>query len=579
MPRIDLSKQEASALVEMARRRTTSIELFRSQPHQDEIFESNARELLVRGGVRSGKSTSLGVLTAAIAMDASITLSDGRKVRARRPHQRGKPLTIWIIGYDQRHIGETIHRILFRPNLFKIIRDTETGQWRAFKQDDPSDAARSDEVMPSFPLIPNRFIKPKSWDWENASNKEFKKVTIWDPVTKETLADIYAYSSKAEPKQGDPVDCCWIDEAIKYPKHYEEWQSRLADRRGRLFWSSWPRANNSALRALTNRAKEQDKSAPSPMAQEVLLRTSENAQLDPQGKIELLSGFTPEQLASRDRGEYSLDQLKMYPLFDKSYHCACYPEEVDDEVSKILRQHNWNPPGDWTRELVLDPGTNHPAVIFCAIPPPQYGEYYVVFDELYPGRADADTLAPMIKAKMKGYPFYRFIIDQRAGKQTTMGFTLSVADNYSRAFKENNIYSQTTGNHFVWGSPNVEARIMRLQSWMHVNNKSGSYPFLRIITEKCPQLCKQLEEYIKDDSDDTTTIGDRPAKGQAIDLAVGLEYWSASFPKWIPVARNNIGGGSPAYQLFQRLKSQSDARSKPKDESVVLGTSLTPYRI
>ena len=58
-----------------------------------------------------------------------------------------------------------------------------------------------------------------------------------------------------------------------------------------------------------------------------------------------------------------------------------------------------------------------------------------------------------------------------------------------------------------------------------------------------------------------------------------LEYWAASFPKWIPVARNNIGGGSPAYQLFQHLKSQEAARTRPKDESVVLGTSLTPYRV
>jgi len=576
---LSISKREAGALVEMARRRTTSIELFRAQSQQNKIFESAARELLVRGGVRSGKSTSLGVLVGAIATDGHITLSDGRKVRARRPHQIGKPLTIWIVGYDQRHIGETIYRILFKPGLFKIIRDLETGQWRTFQQDDPSDAARANEVMPSFPVIPNRFIKPKSWDWENAGNKEFKKVTIWDPITQETLADIYAYSSKAEPKQGDPVDVIWIDEAIKYPGHYSEWQSRLADRRGRLFWSSWPRANNSALRALTNRAKEEDPNNPCPMTQEVILRTSENAQLDPDGKRELLAGFTPDELASRDRGEYSLDQLKMYSLFDKSYHCASYPEEVDDKISKILRQSMWNPPADWTRELILDPGTNHPAVLFCAIPPPQYGEYYVVFDELYPGRADADTLAPMIKAKMKGYPFYRFIIDQRAGKQTTMGFSLSVADNYSRAFKESNIASQITGNHFVWGSANVEARIMRLQSWMHVNNKDGSYPYLRVITDKCPNLCKQLEDYVKEDSENQNTIGDRPAKGQNIDLAVSLEYWAASFPKWIPVARNNIGGGSPAYRLFQHLKSQEAARTKPKDESVVLGTSLTPYRV
>lgn len=574
----NISNREAAALVEAARRRTTGLDLFRAQPHQDSIFLSGARELLVRGGVRAGKSLSLAVLTGAIATDSYVTLSDGRRIRARRPHQIGRPLTIWIIGYDQRHIGETIYRLLFRPGLFKIIRDRVTGQWRAFNQDDPDDAARSDQVQPSYPIIPNRFVKPGSWDWENKGNHEFKKVVIWNPVTKDTLAEIYAYSSKAEPKQGDPCDVIWIDEAIKYPQHYSEWQSRLADRRGRLYWSSWPRANNAALRALTTRAKDQDPSESEPMAAEVILQTSQNAQLDPQGKRELLSGFTTEELASRDRGEYSLDQLKMYPLFDRNFHCAIYPEGVDDEISKVLRATGGQPPIDWTRELILDPGTNNPAVLFCAIPPPKYGEYYVVFDELYPGRRDADQLAPMIKAKMQGYPFYRFIVDQRAGKQTTMGFSMTVADNYARAFKNHGIHSVTTGNHFVWGNANVEARIMRLQSWMHINEKSGSYPYLRVVTDRCPVLCKQLEDYVKEERQDNE-IGDRPAKGQKIDVAVGLEYWAGSFPKWFPVTGKNIGGGSASLQLFNQLRAMESSKRKPAGGSVELGHSYSPYKV
>jgi hypothetical protein len=184
----------------------------------------------------------------------------------------------------------------------------------------------------------------------------------------------------------------------------------------------------------------------------------------------------------------------------------------------------------------------------------------------------------MIKSKIQGYPIYRFIIDQRAGKQTTMGFALSVADNYSRTFKEHNIHSILTGHHFMWGSPNVESRIMRLQSWMHVNNKAGSFPYLRIVTHKCPNLCKQLEDYIKEERLDNE-VGDRPAKYQTIDLAVAAEYWCASFPKWFPVAGKNIGGGSPAFQLFQQLQASSSSRKKPDDNSVLLGTALTPYKV
>lgn len=575
MSRIDITSREAAALIEAARRRTTALELFRSQPHQDCIFQSAAREILVRGGNRSGKSTSCAVLTAAIATDAYITLSTGERVRARRPHQIGRPLTIWLIGYDQRHIGESLYRMLFRPGLFKIIRDLGTGQWRAFDYNSESDAARADEAQPSFPLIPNRYIKPNSWVYEAAGNNEFKKVTIQHPVTKEVLAEIYAYSSKAEPKAGDPVDLIFIDEAIKYPKHYAEWQARLADRRGRMFWSSWPAASNPALRRLTERARE-CKDDPNPLVQEFKLTTSGNAQLDPEGKRQMIAGWSEEERLARDQGEYALDQLRMYPLFDKAFHCADYPEGVEDEITKALRQNNWQPPSNWTRELILDPGTSKPAVLFVAIPPPTLGEYYVVYDELYPGRADADQLAKMIKVKMQGYPFYRFIIDQRAGKQTPMGFKISIAENYARAFEENNVSSVMTGHRFAWGSANVEARIMRLQSWLHINPKSGSFPYLRVVTHKCPVLCRQMEEYVKEENDGST-VGDKPAKDQSIDEAVCLEYFAASFPKWFPVTGNNIGGGSPAFRLFQQLQAKAGPGKKP--ESTVLGVALTPYKV
>ena len=577
MSRLDLTSREAEALIEAARRRTTALELFRSQPHQDCIFKSGAREILVRGGNRSGKSISCAVETAAIAMDSYITLSTGERVRARRPHQIGRPLTIWLVGYDQRHIGESFYRMLFRPGLFKIIRDRVTRQWVAYDFTNPDHIARELEAQPSFPLIPNRFVKPKSWVYESAGNNEFKKVTLIDPTTKEMMAEIYAYSSKAEPKAGDPVDIIWIDEKIEYPKHYAEWQARLADRRGRMYWSSWPVTSNQALRSLTERAKE-CADEENPMVQEFLLTTSGNSQLDPIGKEQMIAGWSDQERIARDKGEYALEQLRMYPLFDKAFHCADYPEGVEDDVTKALRQNNWQPPSNWTRELILDPGTSKPAVLFVTIPPPTLGEYYVVYDELYPGRADADQIAKMVKVKMQGYPFYRFIIDQRAGKQTPMGFKISIAENYARAFQENNIASVMTGNRFAWGSANVEARVMRLQSWLHINPKSGSFPYLRVVSHKCPSFCKQMEECIKEESDGNT-VGDRHAKGQAWDLIACCEYWAASFPKWFPTAGNNIGGGSPAFRLFQQLQAQGSQGKKSNGDSVTLGVALTPYKV
>ncbi len=202
---------------------------------------------------------------------------------------KGRCLTMWVIGYDSKHIGQTIFRLLFKKGAFKVINDEKDGHLRAYREWDEADRKRSHLVKESGPIIPAAYVDPDSWDWENKKGKEFKSVTIWHPQTHEPLAEIYAFSSKAEPKQGDPVDVIWIDEAIQDPKHYEEWQSRIVDKRGRIFWSSWPKTDNNALQELTNRAIE-EQSKPEPLVREIVMSTSENKALSEKNKEEFLGG-------------------------------------------------------------------------------------------------------------------------------------------------------------------------------------------------------------------------------------------------------------------------------------------------
>ncbi len=212
----------------------------------------------------------------------------------------------------------------------------------------------------------------------------------------------------------------------------------------------------------------------------------------------------------------------MYPLFDPNTHCAyqrcsrciansraeCLCRDTDDDIARILRQNNGQPPADWTRELILDPGTNNPAVLFCAVPPASLGEYYVVYDELYPGRKDAYQIAPLIKSKMGNFHFNRFIIDYAAGRQKTMSFSLTVEANYAEAMAKHGIRCANSGSHFTWGSTDVGGRIMRLQSWMHLDSRGK--PRLRIVTHLCPNLCRQITDCIKAEVNDQV-IDDRPA--------------------------------------------------------------------
>lgn len=571
-----ITKRKAQAVVEMARIKSSGLETFVSQPHQDAIFISMVRELLVQGGNRSGKSVCCAVLFAALAMNKEITLSDGRKINPRQKHQQGRPLTMWVIGYSLTYIGQTIYRLLFQPGLFDTIRDSETGRFRAFDKTDPKDMERRAMVRPSRPLIPKSYVKPKSWSWTNRGNKEFERVVICNPQNPdEILAEIFAYGSQSEPKAGDPCDVIWIDEAIEYPQHYPEWQARLVDRRGRLFWSSWPRGMNQALVNLEQRAIK-DKDNPQGLTQQVILTTSGNMQLDPEGKRQFLEGLTEEEKITRDQGRFNFDRFRMYETFEADRFLAIAKSvEQDDEISKILRSRDGEPPEDWCRELILDPGTNHPAVLFCAIPPPTLGEFYVVYDEVYPGRADAVQLATLTKAKLQNFCLHKMLIDKKAGKQTPMSFSLSISDNYEEKFEAAGIKCEYSGTSFTWGLPEIGPRILKLKSWMHINPKSGLFPYLRIVKNRCPNLIKQLTEYAREDKDDKEF---RPAPNQKIDVAQCLEYWAASSPKWVPPKRNNVGFVGSAYRSFLYLMSRQKKAREP-DNGITLGSSYSQYQV
>lgn len=559
---MEINQSTHKALAEYAKRRSMALSVFRPQPQQEPFFRHYAREWLVRGGTRSGKSTIASIAFGAIATDTPVTMEDGTKIDMRQPWQKGKCLTMWVIGYDSKHIGQTVHRLLFRKGLFRTIVDKKTNMLRSFRLWEPEDAARENEAKDSNPVIPAAFIDPTSWDWENKKGKEFKSVTIWNPQTKEPIANIFAFSSKAEPKQGDPVDVIWIDEAIQDPKHYDEWQSRIVDRRGRIFWSSWPKIDNNALMLLTERA-ESESDKPEPLVREIVIATSDNKALHEKNKAEFLAGLSDEARRARDRGEYITDQQRAYPLYDRETHCVKISDidliDKEDGISRELSKTDGIPPREWTRELILDPGTQHPAVLFCAIPPITYGEYRIIYQELYPGRADAFELAELIKKLGAGQRFYRFIIDARAGRQQQMGYDARVADNYIRAFKKERIKSISLGYRFVEGCGDVGGRMGCLREWLHYQD-GQDYPTLRIVNHRCPNLCKQMKNY-KLSRVNNDVREDRPAPGQAIDLAVAAEYWAASKPRYVPYSLTPEDGGAAYVQWIKRFGRKKSQQS------------------
>ncbi len=500
----------------------------------------------------SGKTLCSSVRFAAIARDVPVTFHDGTEVDLRLPHQKGRPLLMWCVGYDLRHIGQTLHRVLFRANLYKIIPDKETGQWRAYDPSREDDRKRENECKASPPLIPESEIEEMTW--ENRGERQFSTVTLKNGTI------ICAFSSMGEVKAGDPVDEIWVDEAIKYPQHYPEWQARLSDRRGRLLWSSWPKRDNMALRTLTKRAKERkDDPKSKDSVSEFILRFSENKFIDPDERDKRIAGWSEQDRIARDLGEYALDSLKMYPSFAPEIHCAYgYSPESDDALAHVLRDRNGQPPVDWTRGICLDPGTANPGVLKFAVPPLEFGEYLVIYQEVYPGRADADQVAKKVADLSAGEQFEWFIGDGHAMRITPMGVGMTTGQLYSDAFRKCGLYCHQTGSAFTYGSDDVLGRIGMVQRLLTI--RSNGLPKLRIVTASCPNLIRQMGEYERQEVDGPQgpVILDLPAPRQKIDLAVCLEYIASRDPQHVPRPVTSGRATSGASRAWARIKEESE---------------------
>ncbi len=531
---------ELKIAAELARRKRDGLGMFRALspemkecfPDQVGLFSSQASEILVRGGNRSSKSMSSAALFASLARDKPIQTWDNKMIETRRPWQKGRPLVMWIIGLQLNHIGQTIYRLLFKAGAYKIIKDLQTGDWRAYRPWDVDDQTRYAEVKPSFPLIPNSEIDPKGWAWYNKTSRQFEVCRLKNGT------EIWAFASTSDVKQGDPVDVIWIDEAIQNPDHYEEWQMRLPDVKGRIFWSSWPRKGNPALVRLTERADEQQEEMKRGLrnrvnVQEFRCTFSGNPFIDDEEKLKVREGLTEEQLRARDLGEYDLDNMKIYPWFDPGIHRALgrVPGE-DDKLGAFLRSVGGTPPADWTHDLIIDPGSAKPAVLMCAIPPPMFWEdgepFFVPYREIYKARMTADDLAKEVAlfATSKNITFRQFIIDGQAARQTPMGFAGTVGDHYSKAFERAGLYSYKTGQFFQPGDPNFVARTQVVERWLRV--RGGAKPQLRIVVENCKQLVWQMLHNQKHVAENK--VEEKEARNQFNDVRVALEYWASRNP-------------------------------------------------
>lgn len=501
----------------------------------------------------SGKSTSAAVEFASAATKIPLRDSENNEIPFRYPTDR--PLVMWVIGYDLDHLSRNIYRLLFQEGAFKLIKDLETGETRAWRPWIPEELARKKETFNAPPLIPERFID--DFAWENKAQRVFKVCRLINGT------EIRAFSSMGKEPQGDQCDCVWIDEDVENDKLIMESTARLLDRGGCMFWSAFPKSKNEALRKLSYEAADCNPLAPT--CTETVLRMSDNPFLDQKTLQDFLAGLSDEERRSRDFGEFCDDLVAMFPTFDTKIHGIRSAELEMDAIDRAIREGGLEPPHDWTRYLVLDPGHARPAVLFLAVPPPQFDlkrqPTLVAYDEIAVPRIDAAETARLIAQRTRGQSFEAFIIDGHAGRQTSMGRGETTQQFYSEEFEKYKLRSRSTLNGFIQGSDNVSAGLDCIREFLHINADGRSR--LRVVAEKCPNLCKQMELYKKTITNNI--VQDKPANNQVDDLVDCLRYGTAFNPQYRKPEKS-FANYSPAYRQFLAFMGK-----KTPDTSVKCG--------
>lgn len=551
-------------LAELELRDMHPLKVYRPTVYQQPIHESKAEELLVAGGKRSGKTLSAVCEVGSRILGIPITGHDGKQIKLRfhRPTKRNR-LLFWVIGLNIDHIGQTIYHRLFSPGLgceFKIIKDKATGKWRALNEALPEDQERESEAMLSPPMIGDNMIVEGSWHMESAAGHIFKSVQLTNGAT------ICAYPSTGDrPKMGDAVHGIWIDEDIAVPHFIKEWQDRLITTNGWMIWSVWPQATNFALIDAMNRAEEK-KDEEEPPIQCFMLEGSKNPYNSAKGVQRGLDRMTDEEdLAHRDRGDIRglMGGMSMYSYAPamhvvKAREVEGKPQHAHELVCSLLKRYA-SLPKEWTRYLCIDPSHTRTACLFGVVPPPEWegidmGNRLIIERELIVKRHTPEMLADAIAPLMSGVHFEAFIMDMRAGRQTTIGNDQSVFWSYDQKFRVRGLLSRTTNSGFVGGCDDKAKRRRTVREmmepiedgwprlWLVEHTTYGTQGEFNTYTKKV--LMVNGEKVITDDA-----LNER-SKDAMQSLEYLCEYVSGRFKDGTAYVQPNLGSsrGSAAYQ-------------------------------
>lgn len=548
-------------LEEKARRACEALVLYEPLPIQSLFHECRARARLLRGSNRAGKT-----LSAAVEFARAVTARDPH---GKYPTENGRA---YVIGKDEKHLGEVIYRKLFRPGAFKIIRDIVTGRWRSFKPWSIADKMREKEAKPAPPLIPPRYVK--SITWKSKGDNIPEKVTLTNGW------EIDFWSSLSKPPRGSDLDLVWLDEEIVDSDWYPEMSARLLDRKGKLMWGATPQTGSDRLYELHQRCEAEfedwrQRGFPAdeePDSREFIILLADNPHIDERQKELLRKDLTEEEAAVRLGGDFAIEASKVFPEYAQKIHDIPY----------------FDIPMHWTRVAIVDPGRQVCAVLFAAIPRPfdhiPWGEdrdgntiYYQVqdrpvvllYDELYIQNCDARTFGEKMAAKCAGQHFDAFVIDRHGSRVTDTGHGRSVEEQYSDALRDNKVTCHRTKSGFIWGSDDVQGGLEAVRALLRVTSDGKPSLITVDVSNKLPNFKWEIARYRYKRTANVVT--EKPEDRGRVHLMACVRYLALYGPTWVepPAGAKNAAS---AYAIFK----QKDAKRRKAAGSS--GINLGPNR-
>lgn len=561
-------------LTELSRRSIESLNLYEPLPYQDAYHRCTAKECIIQKGNQTGGSLAGFVEVARAAT--------GQDPYGKYPKENGLAV---CLGYGEKHIGRVIYKYLFQVGPFDIIRDLITREWRTFRpwpMDQErngkfGDKGREAEVMPAPPLIPERFIKGKI-AYEKASEKIFSRVEFVNGWV------LYALNSAGDPSQaqGFQANLYHIDEDVATSGWHEEAIGRTMKRNGLIRWTALPHQKTNEILEMIQRAEEEETK---PVPRTVCLRATmyDNPYLPAETLAEnerIWKSAGEDVYKKRALGELTLDSVNVYPGFTKWTHNAIRyvsdSERLEESqgvyvrhlVQKLLTENGGIPPEDWARYMVVDPGHTVCAVGYFCVPPPEIGDFKILYDEDYLTGATASMFGKAVEKKAKNYHFEDFIIDAHGARLRELASGILPRWKYEEQLEERGIKCEKRGSRFMDGSDDIPGRENALREWLMIR-PDGTPKFL-VNVERCPNFVREIQNFkkktIRQAGRDVTT--DDANRRGACHLVECVEYAAAHGmpyvkPKRVVVSKSSVDWILEGRKRREEQRKANSGQGKP----------------